>query len=313
MQNIISLGYENISVVSSKKNLQQKYPGIIVFKLIDEAVVETKFEYAIIATPPANHVKEIEKLIDANIKNIYVEKPLSNDFEGINVLIKKTTENKINIQVGFDMRYDLGLQKVQSLISDKIIGQIISVNAQVGQWLPDWRSGDYSKGISAKTKTGGGVMLDLIHEFDYLYWLFGEVELLACFNRNSGALKIETEDIAEIILQFENGILGSLHLDYLQQKLIRNCLITGSEGTIFWDLPAQKVSWIDNKKKEAHFTYMDFSRNDRFKKCMQDFLENNNALQKVDLMQGIKSLQLVCAAKRSSEMKQFISPNEMIY
>lgn len=313
MKNILALGYENISVVSSKENLPQKYPGIIVFTSLEEAVLKTKFEYAVIATPPVNHVKELDTLIEAGIQNIYVEKPLSNDLEGINALIKKLAHTEINIQVGFDMRYDPGLQKVQSLIAEKIIGQIVSVNAQVGQYLPDWRTGDYSKGISAKKELGGGVLLDLVHEFDYLYWLFGEVELLACLNTNSGALKIETEDVAELIFKFKNGTLGSLHLDYLQQKLIRNCLITGSEGTITWDLPSQIVSWLNGKKDEHHFSYTNFSRNDRFKKCMQDFLEKNDASCKVDFLQGIKSLQMVCAAKRSSETKQFISPRGMLY
>ena len=43
-------------------------------------------------------------------------------------------------------------------------------------------------------------MLDLIHEFDYLYWLCGPVETIASISTNSGALQIETEDVAEVML-----------------------------------------------------------------------------------------------------------------
>ncbi|MBS1731267.1 MAG: Gfo/Idh/MocA family oxidoreductase [Bacteroidetes bacterium] len=313
LQNILSMGYSNISVVSSKDYLLEKYAGIVVYKTLEEALEKCSYDYAIIATPPTNHLSELHKLLDAGVKNIYLEKPISHEMEGLGTIIEKIKNQETAIQVGYDLRFDPGLQKVKSILSEGLIGKPLSVNAFVGQWLPDWRSGDYSKGMSAQKKTGGGVMLDLIHEFDYLYWLFGDVVLLGCFLTNSRILNIETEDIAEIILKFQSGVLGSLHLDYLQKKLTRHCIITGSEGTIRWDLPSQDVYWINSDKEEFHFSYPHFSRNDRFIKCMQDFLSENSHSNKTDFLQGVKSLQLVCAAKIAAEQRQIISPQDLKY
>jgi predicted dehydrogenase len=205
------------------------------------------------------------------------------------------------------LHYDLGLQKVKELLQSNSVGKIISVNAQVGQYLPDWRPHeDYSKGMSAKKETGGGVMLDLVHEFDYLYWLLGNVKTVASFNKNSGALHIETEDVAEVLLQFENGIIGTIHLDYLQKKLIRNCLFTGSEGSIYWDLAASKVSWILKDKSEQEFDYKGFERNQRFINIMKDFLANRSNQFTTNYQQGLQSLKMVLAAKYSSAQNVFV-------
>jgi len=309
LNNILSLGYTNIAIVSSKKVLPEEYKHLSVFATIQEAVQKQPFSSAVICVPTAQHINILQQCLHANIEHIYLEKPVSNSFNNIQTIVANYPN--ANIFVGFDMHYDVGLQKVKSLIQEKIIGNIVSVNAQVGQYLPDWRPyEDYSKGMSAKKETGGGVMLDLVHEFDYLYWLFGNVNTIASMYKNSGSLKIETEDIAEVLLHFENGILGTIHLDYLQQKLVRNCLITGSEGSIKWDLVQSKVSWILKDKLEYEFSYAGFERNERFINIMKDFLSQKHNALTTNFSNGLVSLKMVLAAKYSSEKNVFVKLDE---
>lgn len=311
LNNIFSLGYRNIVLVSRSKNIPIEYSALQVFTTIQAAIEVEKFDAAVICTPTAQHIEALTLLLESGIKNIYVEKPVSNSFNHILKVQSLITNSSSRVQVGFDMHYDLGLQKVKSLIHQKVIGQIVSVNAQVGQYLPDWRpQEDYSKGMSAKKETGGGVMLDLVHEFDYLYWLMGEAETIASFNKNSDALKIETEDIAEVLIKFKNGILGTIHLDYLQQKLVRNCLITGSHGSIKWDLSSSKVNWVLADKSEHHFDYTGFERNDRFVNIMKDFLSKNINHLTTNFQQGLISLKMVLAAKYSSDNNVFVNLDE---
>jgi predicted dehydrogenase len=98
------------------------------------------------------------------------------------------------------------MQKTKELLQSNAIGKIISVNAFVGQYLPQWRSyEDHRKGMSAKKETGGGVLLDLVHEFEYLYRLFGEVDSVTCYTTNTGALEIETEENADVLFKFKSG------------------------------------------------------------------------------------------------------------
>ena len=49
-----------------------------------------------------------------------------------------------------------------------------SVRAMCSSYLPEWRPGvDWKKCYSAHADMGGGVDIDLIHEWDYLTYLFG--------------------------------------------------------------------------------------------------------------------------------------------
>lgn len=311
LRNLFHLGYQHVSVVSRSGNLPSQFSSLPVYPSLQDALSSTSFDAAIVCTPTSFHLAAVNLLLQAKIPNIYIEKPVGNSLPGVCEMVTEANSYDNNIVVGYDLHFDPGLQKVKELLRSNVIGKVVSVNAQVGQYLPDWRPAeDYRKGMSARKETGGGVMLDLVHEFDYLLWLFGDAKLMACQYQNSGALEIETEDVCEVLLRFVSGAVGTIHLDYLQQKLVRNCMITGYNGTIKWDLAANKVSWITKDKAEEEFDYTGFERNDRFVEIMRAFLENKNDERLTSLRQGVESLKLVLAAKASAENMRFVNLNE---
>jgi predicted dehydrogenase len=206
--------------------------------------------------------------------------------------------------VGFDLRFDPGLGRIKNLIEEERIGPLIAIHAQVGQYLPDWRTGeDYRDGMSAKKAAGGGVILDLIHELDYTSWFFGPIAQVACFADKLSTLEIETEDVASILLKFQSGAIGTVSLDYIQRFPSRTCRIIGELGTILWDYHAQKVVWYEHDNKSwEEFDYSGFERNDRFLAEMRHFLAclNGEESPKVDLSAGSSILKVALAAKRSA-------------
>ena len=312
LRNIVNLGYNSITVVTRNGILPLEFSHLRVFTSLDDALSAESFEAAIICTPTAFHVDSLKELLGSKISNIYIEKPVSHSLNGMSELLSLAKQYTNNIVIGYDLHFDPGMQKVKKMLEDEVIGKVVSVNAQVGQYLPDWRPHeDYRQGMSAKLATGGGVMLDLVHEFDYLLWLFGKVKSIACQYTNSGALEIETEDASDVLLRFQNGIIGTIHLDYLQPKLIRNCMITGSNGTIFWNLATRTVKWITTDKKEQEYSYQGYERNNRFVEIMNAFLQNNNDTRLTNLEQGIESLKLVVAAKHSAANLCFVNPDSM--
>lgn len=307
LKNIIEIGYANISIVSRKEYLTDEFNKLKKYSTIQEATLSDHFDTAIICTPTSKHVSDVKQLIQGHIQNIYIEKPVSNTLDEINQLLKLSIASKTKIVVGYDLHFDPGLQKVKQVLKENAIGKILSINAIAGQYLPDWRPNqDYTKGMSAKKNSGGGVMLDLVHEFDYLYWLLGKADTIAAHYMHSAALNIETEDVAEVLLKFKNGALATIHLDYLQPQLVRNCLVTGSSGSIFWDLSANNVRWVNQQKQSFEYSYKEFQRNDRFKAIMKAFLDGMQDDRLTSLQEGIESLKMVLAAKRSSENQVFV-------
>ncbi len=305
LNNLITIGYQNVTVVSRSNKSIPEYPGIK-FKAISALSTEG-YDAAIICSPTSSHVEYVRILMHSGLSRIYLEKPVGNNYTEALELEQEIDAKNIQIRVGYDMRYDPGLQKVKELIATGKIGKIISANAFVGQYLPDWRpSQDYKKSMSASVAAGGGVLLDLAHEFDYLYWLLGDAETVACNYNNTSTLGIETEEVAEVLLRFKNGAIGTIHLDYFQPQLVRNCRITGSKGVIYWDLVTREVSVVNYSKEEIIFDYKDFERNDRFLHIMKDFLEGIEDERTVDYKEGLESLKMIEAAKYSSNKNVFV-------
>ncbi len=301
LQNLLALGYNNISVITSSI-LPLELSHLNTFKTFAEAFDRQSFDTAFICTPTSKHIAGLFELLHQKVENIYIEKPLSHNGENIQAVLDLAASYGNNIVVGYDLHFDPGIQRVRELIQQNIIGKIVSVNAFVGQYLPHWRPNeDHRKGMSARRETGGGVLLDIVHEFDYLCWLTGKVEAVAAWYLNSGTLEIETEDSADVLLKFSGGATGCVHLDYLQQSMIRYFILTGTKGTITCNLANKSVNWITEKGITGEFTYTAFERNDRFKAIIQTFLENKKDERLTSLQDALQSLQVVLAAKYSSD------------
>ena len=91
-----------------------------------------------------------------------------------------------------------------------LVGRVLSARADCGFYLPSWRPGrDYRQTYSARARDGGGILLDAIHEFDYLRWLLGEVTEVFCIAGRWSRLEIDVEDLAEVSLRFASGALVS--------------------------------------------------------------------------------------------------------
>ena len=300
--NLRQLGVQDILLYRTRPELLPEAPELPVFTDLQQALA-TRPDIVIVSNPTAYHLQVAFPAAEAGC-NLFIEKPLSHAWEGVEAFLSVVQRQRLLSMVGFDLRFDPGLCKVKALLEAGCIGHVVAIQAQVGQYLPDWRpSEDYRQGMSARAETGGGVILDLIHELDYVSWLIGPVSHVTCFAEKVSSLHIETEDTAAILLRFAHGAIGTVHLDYIQRAPSRTCRIIGEEGTILWDYFAQKVCWFEVRQGTwQEFTYVGFQRNDRFVAEMRHVLSclQGHEQPKVDVIMGSQVLQLALAAKASA-------------
>ena len=64
---------------------------------------------------------------------------------------------------------------------------------------------------------GGGVVNTLSHPIDYLRWLLGEVSYVTALMTSSGGLEMDVEDTGTLLLEFDSGVHGVVHLNYNQR------------------------------------------------------------------------------------------------
>jgi predicted dehydrogenase len=147
----------------------------------------------------------------------------------------------------------------------------------------------------------------LCHPLDYLRWLLGEIDELWAFTSRVKPLGINVEANAEIGLRFKNGVLGTVHLDYIQRPH-KHCLeIIGTEGTIDWDyVLGSLIVYTPTKDQPENYPLpVGYDRNDMFLDQMRHFLAiiHGAMIPTCSLMDGIVTQQLVNAVIESNHAK----------
>ena len=259
----------------------------------------------VIATPNDKHVKLARYFMRENIK-ILIEKPLSHNLKEGSDLLDLSVKYNANIFVVCNMRFHPAVK----LIKDHLpkIGKILFARSHYGNYLPNMRPGvDYRKLYVADSKQGG-VVLDSIHELDYLSWLFGSIKNITAETARLGNLKIESEDYASIINQHQSGVYTEVHLDFLRPVKRRGCEIVGESGIIDWQSegknPEHCKVLIFNKKL-GWKTIMDFTDDNpknTFKSVMENFISAING-ENHYLQSGREALDLLSSALKAKGMK----------
>lgn len=310
--NLINLGYTDFLFCRHNSEEFSEAPHIPVYKDIDAALAQ-KPDLVLVCNPSSMHLEVAIPAAKAGC-NLFIEKPLSNQLNNIENLIRIVKDNNTTAMVGFDLRFDPGLRFVKELLDSQVFGRILSVQAEVGQYLPDWRKDtDYRESVTAQSKLGGGVILELIHEFDYVQWLAGPVASISCMSDTVSDLEIDVEDIAICILKFVNGAFGTLNLDCLQHKASRNCKIVCEKSTIYWDYFAQSVRWLDMSSDSwKSFRYSESDRNARFVSEMKHCIQCVQGIESpvVDLKTAFDVLRVALAAKESAKTHRTIDVHQ---
>ena len=105
-------------------------------------------------------------------------------------------------------------------------------------YLPEWRPGvDYRTVYSAHKEMGGGVTIDLIHEWDYLVDLFGAPLEAYNFKGTYSHLEIDSDDLSVYIARYPS-LLAEVHLDYFGRTYRRAIELFCKEGTVTADFGA---------------------------------------------------------------------------
>ncbi|MBN1824458.1 MAG: Gfo/Idh/MocA family oxidoreductase [Endomicrobiales bacterium] len=234
--------------VKRAEEIRRKY-SVIVYGDPNEALRGQKYDAAVIATPNRYHLTDAIRAAKKGL-NLLIEKPVSHETRGIDKLIKISEKNKCGILVGYNWKFHPSFKRIKGLLDSGAIGKVLSFNVISGQYLPDWHPWeDYRKGYSANKRLGGGILLDS-HELAYIKWFMGGIKSLVCVNGKYSSLDIDTEDIAELILNMKSGAVGTLHVDYVQHPYRRSYYIYGEKGTVEWDFSQRRISVYKYKTKK---------------------------------------------------------------
>jgi predicted dehydrogenase len=263
---------------------------------------------AVIANPASHHVGTAIPLAEAGV-HLLVEKPLSSMAGDVPALLDACRRHGVTLMTAYNMRFLPSLQRFRQLVHEGRIGHVLSVRAEVGQYLPSWRpGGDYRENVSAQAALGGGALLELSHEIDFLRWVFGEIDWVNAALLRQSLLEIDVEDTAHLILGFHGltdrgPLVASLDIDFVRHDTVRNCTAIGEAGSLRWNALEGKVELYEPggtawQVLEEHPT----QRDDSYLAEWRHFLEcvETGAVPMITGEDGLAVLRIIEAARASS-------------
>lgn len=238
----------DIKILRSGSNPGLSEDSNMLYKLDD--AFRFKPELSILCNPSPFHIPVAEYMMRLN-SHLLIEKPISNTDADVKFLLTEAAHKKIIVHVGYNLRFSESLKRFKDEILSGRLGEVLLIRSEVGQYLPDWRPHvNYQTTVTASQALGGGVLLELSHEIDYLLWIFGRPLWVRATSLNIGEFDIDVEDYVNILFGYGDSKVVNLTLDCVRRDPIRTCKVVGTLGTIEWNGIKNSVNYFDayNKK-----------------------------------------------------------------
>ncbi len=223
---------------SGKKELSDEVKGMLKGEFF-ELPQQQEWDMAFISNPTHLHAQALNWL-KGKVGSFFIEKPI---FESVDYSLE-----------------ELGLtqgQKAYVAAPMRWCGTFLALKEQLerlhpysarvicSSYLPDWRPNvDYRQVYSAHKDMGGGVTIDLIHEWDYLVDLFGEPLQCVNFKGTYSHLEIDSDDLSVYIAKYPT-LLAEVHLDYFGRTYRRSIELFCKDGTVTADFGEGTLTLAD--------------------------------------------------------------------
>jgi len=204
--------------------------------------VPDDYDVIFITNPTYLHYETIKKYV-SKAKHLFIEKPV---FDNANISIEDLELKSEGIYyVACPLRYTNVIQYIKDEVD---LSKVYCARVICSSYLPEWRPNvDYRDIYSAHTKQGGGVSIDLIHEWDYICYLFGQPCEIYNLRGKFSNLEIDSDDLSVYIARYEKMIV-EVHLDYFGRSTIREIELFTNGDTIVADIVNSEIRYLKSGK-----------------------------------------------------------------
>lgn len=223
----------------------------------------SNYDLLLLCNPSHLHAESLLQLRHV-ARSFFVEKPLSTTpltSDAMDFL----QQSDATYYVACPLRHSRLFGRLQQIAASQ---KILAARVLCSSWLPDWRPEvDYSTLYSAQPESGG-VALDLIHEFDYAFTLFGFPEKFVLHTKKVSDLKISVPDTASGIAIYPNRTID-FHVDYIGRATRREIELYTENDTLRCDFINGRIEYL----KSGHTEMLSEDINDKYMQEMRYFLQ----------------------------------------
>jgi UDP-N-acetylglucosamine 3-dehydrogenase len=227
----------------SRKAYADKYDAIF-YSNYSEMIRDAKPDLIILSVPTRYHYKMGLEILRNNI-NLFLEKPMCTKSRECKELIEEAEKRNLFLTVGHIERFNPIVKKLIKFIDDGLLGNIISMAAR--------RHG-------GPRKVDTGILLDIgVHDIDIMRHITGK-RVRRVYSYTIKKLRdVANEDYAVVILEFDDGIVGTVEVGRLTSVKVRELNIIGTRNYISLDYINQEFTIVENYLEGGGWRdFMDF-------------------------------------------------------
>jgi predicted dehydrogenase len=197
-----------------------------------EAVLAS--DAVVVASPNSSHADQALLAIEHG-RPVLVEKPLAATAAAAREVAAAAASSGVVCAVAMNLRFHPGVLELKRLADSGSLGRLLFARVSFGFDLRQWRPAtDYRESYSARADLGGGIVLDAIHEIDYLLWLLGPAQSVSGEVVHVSDLEIDVEDMATATTRHASGAVGQVDLNFFEPSYRRGCVLVGSSAVAEW-------------------------------------------------------------------------------
>ncbi len=296
------------SDAAARERARGMHPGATYVDRLERALAGA--EGVVVCTPPDSHVAIGRQGLAAGA-HLMIEKPIAPTVEGVEDLLKACDTARKAVLTAYNWRYWPPMHRVQEFLRQGRVGKILVARTEYSYDVTQRYQGKPARQFYMSVAAhGGGAILDESHAVDYMRWHLGEAaEVFAVVDKIS-TLDQDTDDVCELVVKFEAGTLGNLHMDLFSPVMHGHFEFVGEHGIIRWDRPLNRVSLYDSAQGRWEVYPFACQLNDMYVDEARHFLDciQGKAAPACDGWDGLKTLKLCLAAIESSRERRWVRP-----
>ncbi len=290
-------------------SLNRRYPASKATTDYKELLSDSTLDAVVIATPVNTHYKFVKDALNAG-KHVLVEKPFTASSREAEELIEIAYKNNLNIMVDHTFVYTGAVRKIKEIVKSGELGQLLyfdSVRINLGLFQRDIN-----------------VVWDLApHDLSIMDYII-ERQPISVTATGSCHIEMGIENIAYVMLKFDDEFMASFHFNWLAPVKIRRTLLAGDKKMIVYDdiEPTEKLRIYDkgvtktqiesdSDREEAYQTLVSYRTGDvwspkldgteALKYVVQEFLKSIEEKRKplTDAEAGLRVVRILEAAQAS--------------
>lgn len=203
-----------------RERMQSSYPEMACVPDYQDVLKRADVQAVVVATPTATHHAIVRDALRAG-KHVLCEKPLAAASRDAWELEAEARKAARQLMVGHVFLFNAGIEFLGQAVSQKLAGPLYYLNAvrtNLGPFRYDVNAG-----------------WDLASHDIYIFnHLVGERPVWVSAVGGS-FLNKPVEDIVFITMQYPNGVLGHIHVSWLDPKKVRTLTMVGEAKMITWD------------------------------------------------------------------------------